>query len=387
MKMQALFRNSLNTLNVDARYNQSLHWLINSPLWQSNIKPVSVPGFFCDIAYLQKLNGEITHHPDTTYSLNLSCETGVSLESFDFFEKNKVDYSKVIYFTSIYSNLQREHMDMRKISRRTIPIDYYELQTYFFHEYFGNPHNKAYNGDNANKNYRFVYGKLIGRFSRLILTQRLTELGLLDNTYSGCIIDDSSLKEACKGAARTYLKFYKKPVDLNNMIHNIKNFGGSPDNVDYELVNLVIGNNKGFNTNHCPGYPYDHNLFTDSKFSVIPETYFSKQDEKYPMFITEKIYKAIYNLHPFVVSSTPGTLNTLKSRGYKTFSDYIDESYDDETNDKNRMEAAIKAIQQMLSCTDHAGLEEIVTHNKNNMIKNSKLTIDFINQKATEILN
>ena len=46
------------------------------------------------------------------------------------------------------------------------------------------------------------------------------------------------------------------------------------------------------------------------------------------MFITEKITRPILNLHPQIIYGASGTLEHLKSLGYKTFSDYWDEDYD-----------------------------------------------------------
>ena len=65
------------------------------------------------------------------------------------------------------------------------------------------------------------------------------------------------------------------------------------------------------------------------------------------MFITEKTTRPILNLHPQIIYSTSGTLEHLKSLGYKTFSDYWDESYDsvDDNEEKlNRIMAVVKEL-------------------------------------------
>ena len=45
--------------------------------------------------------------------------------------------------------------------------------------------------------------------------------------------------------------------------------------------------------------------------------------------LTEKIFKPMMLEKPFVVNGTKGYLKELKRLGFKTFSDVIDESYDD----------------------------------------------------------
>jgi hypothetical protein len=54
--------------------------------------------------------------------------------------------------------------------------------------------------------------------------------------------------------------------------------------------------------------------------------------------MTEKIMKPLYNLHPFIVTTSPFFLKKLKELGFKTFSPFIDESYDNETDHTKRME-------------------------------------------------
>jgi len=52
------------------------------------------------------------------------------------------------------------------------------------------------------------------------------------------------------------------------------------------------------------------------------------------MFITEKITRPILNLHPQIIYCATGTLEHLKSLGYKTFSNYWDEDYDNVNGDE-----------------------------------------------------
>tara|TARA_B100000927_G_scaffold286110_1_gene277107 strand:- start:1045 stop:2190 length:1146 start_codon:yes stop_codon:yes gene_type:complete len=64
------------------------------------------------------------------------------------------------------------------------------------------------------------------------------------------------------------------------------------------------------------------------------------------MFITEKITRPILNLHPQIIYGPTGTLQHLKSLGYKTFSDYWSEDYDNLDGD-HKLEAIMDIIKQM----------------------------------------
>lgn len=67
---------------------------------------------------------------------------------------------------------------------------------------------------------------------------------------------------------------------------------------------------------------------------VVTETVFSGRRHH----LTEKIFKPICQQIPFVLVSTAGSLEYLRSYGFKTFDSIWDESYDQETNDHRRLE-------------------------------------------------
>ena len=76
----------------------------------------------------------------------------------------------------------------------------------------------------------------------------------------------------------------------------------------------------------------DSKTYTDSYISFITETMFFEDVN----FMTEKSLKPLIHFHPFVIVGRPGTLECLRSMGFKTFSDYWDESYDDTVNNTER---------------------------------------------------
>ena len=78
---------------------------------------------------------------------------------------------------------------------------------------------------------------------------------------------------------------------------------------------------------------------------VVTETVFD-----YPLpWISEKTWKPIVNKRPFILVSSAGSLSNLKNAGYKTFSDYWDESYDSVIDPTQRMLTIIDIIQSL--CT------------------------------------
>lgn len=89
--------------------------------------------------------------------------------------------------------------------------------------------------------------------------------------------------------------------------------------------------------------------YYQSYLYVVTETFFEgKAQGENTLFLSEKIFKPIVFFQPFVVFGRPGTIKLLNSLGYKTFGEYIDESYDLIEDDKKRMYAAIKSIKRFI---------------------------------------
>lgn len=76
--------------------------------------------------------------------------------------------------------------------------------------------------------------------------------------------------------------------------------------------------------------------YQSSLISVVTETNIND------IFNTEKIFKPMVHRQPFIVVGPYKTLENLRSMGYKTFSDFWDESYD---NIKDPTERLIKVVE------------------------------------------
>ncbi len=81
-------------------------------------------------------------------------------------------------------------------------------------------------------------------------------------------------------------------------------------------------------------------LYNKSFVSVVSESRFAQPTGNY----SEKILQAIFLKHPFILVAPPYTLKYLRETGLKTFSDFWDESYDEETNNSKRMVKILRSI-------------------------------------------
>jgi|TARA_R110002020_G_scaffold20460_7_gene70080 hypothetical protein len=76
-------------------------------------------------------------------------------------------------------------------------------------------------------------------------------------------------------------------------------------------------------------------FYGETFLSVVSEAVYTGTE----MFFTEKLLKPIWNLHPFILVSTPYCLKKLQEFGFKTFHPFINESYDSIEDDLERMGA------------------------------------------------
>jgi len=100
-------------------------------------------------------------------------------------------------------------------------------------------------------------------------------------------------------------------------------------------------------------------FYTNAYFNFVVETHFDNNT----CFLTEKTFKPILNLQPFIIIGNPGSLKLLNDLGYKTFGDVIRESYDEEIDHKDRMGSLLKISHDlcMLSDKHHLRIQHIIS--------------------------
>jgi hypothetical protein len=108
-----------------------------------------------------------------------------------------------------------------------------------------------------------------------------------------------------------------------------------------ELINCIPDNL--FPSTASANYEYQD--FVNNQISVVLETVFDDQR----IHLTEKILRPIACGHPFLLAAGPGSLEYIRSYGFKTFSPWIDESYDQEHTSINRLEKIIASMNKIQS--------------------------------------
>lgn len=213
---------------------------------------------------------------------------------------------------------------------------------------------ESYTVMNRPKNY--VCLNRLKRWHRTVLLDRLLTANLVNDkcyySYHDYVDPDFSKHDAMNSPAIVKNNEYVKTLQLN--------FDPARSNpVDVRQEDLY--------------------LFNDTYFSLVTETLYYDTGLSHPVgiapceFFSEKTYKPMSLLHPFVLVARPNSLAALRNRGFKTFHPYINENYDNILNDSDRMDAVIDEVNRLSNQTPEEWLEwcenikPIVEHNKKHL--------------------
>lgn len=83
--------------------------------------------------------------------------------------------------------------------------------------------------------------------------------------------------------------------------------------------------------------------YDESWFTVATET----EMKSTPTRITEKSLKPLANFHPMLVLGNPGSLQMVRSYGFTTFGNVIDESYDEELDPRRRFDMVYQELTRL----------------------------------------
>ena len=184
-----------------------------------------------------------------------------------------------------------------------------------------------------NKNHKKSYINLnrVYRLHRTATLFMLQNRNLIDKGFNSFKLDPNifmtseiTLAYFKNSIIADELNFGKSVLQKLPLTLDIDDFTFNPNSLDYKIASF----------------------FANSYISLVGETFF---ENNMPRFLSEKSFKPIFAKHPFILLSTPGSLDLIKSIGYKTFEGIIDESYDKEINEGNRLKLAIDQLERIVN--------------------------------------
>ena len=180
------------------------------------------------------------------------------------------------------------------------------------------------------------------RSYRLELVARLMDRGLIEHGRVSLAISDQLDGNWKAEISSPETKLSKKSIDIIN--RHISKLNG-PLIVDKTLPDSECSAHVG---------PEEVSLNQSALWHIVSETvfYYNKQH------LTEKIFKPIVSKRPFILVGAPGNLAYLKSYGFRTFEQWIDESYDQEADPCLRIQMIVNQIERICNLS-HTQLVEM----------------------------
>lgn len=196
------------------------------------------------------------------------------------------------------------------------------------------------------KNHK-LFGGFFGRFElhRMLIAHHLetkhanNSVVIFHPDYSWAETELSILKEPYK----EHLLWWKNRIEKNKTAK-----------ADDLLGN--VGEDEGNKTYHATFGKYAIEIIFETNYSDIGS-------------ISEKTARCLYCGKPFLLYGTPGQLEQLRDLGFKTFSPYINESYDQESNYEKRYDMIVEEINRLSKDANVNELYNIAKYNKDNFLE------------------
>lgn len=299
------------------------------------IEPFGHINFFKDT--LNKIDKKIftkLKNYNSTIIINYSHEGHLSDYFVEEILKN-ISYKKIIF---LYNDYLNDYSKYKSKNVSFIPVNYYLNRSSRYFQQNLKENNLKELLEYDNKEYHFLSFNQYPHHHRVKIISELHKRNIIDNfliSYN----------------PRFYDMLGEVRYDYENQLKDL----GYID--DYNLFVSLPEKKVDFETNFkISGYGYeDINPYKKSFISLISDTIFFKKQG----FISEKIFKPIMYLQPFIIAGPPFYLRELRKMGFKTFNGFIDESYDEVVDDKIRLETIINEINRICLLPKNILIEEI----------------------------
>jgi hypothetical protein len=218
--------------------------------------------------------------------------------------------------------------------RQCLKVHNYYNWYYFFHGFAALDWYRDFQYVNTHSFDRF--SKVFICYNHLISKYRSYRLHLVSNLIERDLVKHGHVSFFLKDKLGTWQEAVRDPdAPLNNKAR-VKIYQ-TLRNVHEPLVIDTLDPHGALSAE----LPFDD--LTDALWHIVTETvYFQPK-----LHLTEKVFKPIVTQRPFILVAAPGNLAYLKSYGFKTFDQWIDESYDEEQDHYIRIEKITNEIERL----------------------------------------
>lgn len=254
-------------------------------------------------------------------------------------------------FPRLLANSERSHLK-RQVLKECDSLDWY----FFYHGFAALDWYRDANylrGDN-HLSHAFIslnHHTTNLRSYRLALTARLIKHGIMDHGIVSLHTDAEHIRNEID-SDHTYLSAYSKELIERFLL--TRNLPLIADRFD---ISGTASADFGY---------LDYRLRRTAAFSLVNETVFYHDK----LHLTEKIFQPIVCSRPFILAGAAGNLQYLKSYGFQTFANWIDERYDEEPDPDIRMDMIVAQLERLCSLSISQlrsmlqDMQPVLDHNK-----------------------
>lgn len=135
----------------------------------------------------------------------------------------------------------------------------------------------------------------------------------------------------------------------------------------------LVVDRKDFNINWALDSDYSH-IHDQTLFQIVNETEANNKFDS-ALFYSEKTFRPVSELQPFIIHGQQNANKSLKSIGYKTYEDWFDYGWDSEPNDTIRYKQLLESVKDLCSRLDSMTHEQKIEWR----FKNSEVLIGNYN--------
>lgn len=315
-------------------------------------------------------------------------------------DDSEIDCGKVLLIQSNY-NLEKQYEEFcrknnirtkinlcvteHKLESSVESFNFIKNETWNFHEYDKRPNLNKWSDMGRGREYYFIsYNK----------TLRPDRVALLSLLYKEDLIKKGLVSIGSEEYGSTGKQEWPNEFNfINNNLELINKWSDElrklqPLNVDGEpgVDTLDEGKNKGVNV--C-GYTYG-DQFQRVYFMMLTEDVFNSES----MFFSQTTYKPIVCLTPFIMFGSPYMIrNFVEVQGFKSFSPWIDESYDLEENHEKRLFMIVEEMKRLCGMSIeemdewYFEMKEILIHNQKHLLNYPLDDYDIVKNKIEYLLS
>ena len=181
-------------------------------------------------------------------------------------------------------------------------------------------------------------------------------------------------------------------VDIGDQYHDnpiqLEMFEGLNQSMQDFLQNTPYTCDDMDNQQHNQHWTLVPDHFDNSYLHLVFETFFDA-DGSGGAFISEKIFKPMRHAQPFVLFGTPGSLDMLRSLGYRTFDHVLDNTYDTVADNTQRYICVRKELDRLNQLNLHdlyISCREDLIHNQELLLSSKYQRLDDLAKQLNSLL-